>query len=122
MAYYPPDLPSLPNIPIETAQENRSDPIKIVDFSGEHEQRISYAGPRRRRWTLKTPWIRAGVVGLFPPFWEGRQGQMLPFKFIWRQTEFFVRFDGEFDIFWRGPDLGQISFFVKEMHPSEIIT
>ncbi|MBF0415593.1 MAG: hypothetical protein HQL79_07475 [Magnetococcales bacterium] len=121
MPYFATDLPSFPAIPIESAQEKRFDPIKIAGFSGEQEQRISYAGPRRRGWEVKTPWVRSATVDLFVPFWEGRAGQMHPFQFTWRQTLYYVRFDGEFSISWHAPDLGQISFSLKEMHPAEII-
>lgn len=121
MAWYPPDLPTFPNLPLESVQEKRSDPVKVVEFGGEAEQRISYAGPRRLTWEVKTTLARAATLDLFLPFWEGRQGQMLPFKFIWRQVEYYVRFDGQFTLSWRAADLGQISFSLKQMHPSEII-
>lgn len=122
MAWYPSDLPTFPAIPFESAQERRSDPTKVVEFSGETEQRISYAGPRRRAWEVRTPLVRSVVVDLFTAFWEERQGQRFPFKFTWRQAVAFTRFDGQFTISWRAPNLGLIEFSVKEMHPSEIIT
>lgn len=121
MAWYPDDLPSFPTISFTTVQESREDPVQIVAFGGEHEQRISYAGPNRRRWEFKTATLKQTQVDTFDTFWVGRQGQNLPFKLTWRGTVHYVRFDGAFTITWKPPQLAQIAFAVKEMHPSEII-
>ena len=121
MPWYPDDLPDFPEISFISAQESRADPVRITEFGGEHEQRISFAGPYRRRWELRTATLKQPDVDLFDAFWIGRQGQNLPFKITWRGSLYFVRFDGGFTTSWKPPQLAQVSFAVKEMHPSEII-
>ncbi|MBF0153261.1 MAG: hypothetical protein HQL64_05925 [Magnetococcales bacterium] len=121
MPWFASNLPDFPAIFFVSFQESRSDPTRITEFSGEHEQRISYAGPLRRHFEIKTALIKAADVDAFDAFWSGREGQNLPFKLTWRGILYYVRFDGLFTISWRPPKLASIGFAVKEMHPSEII-
>ena len=115
------ELPTLPALPVSGVAESKSDRTTITEFAGELEQRVSYAGHHAMTLNVTCNQVKAAQVDTFTAFWAGRNGSLLPFKYLWRGVTRYWRFEGAYSVNWKPPFNGSLTFALREVHPSEIV-
>lgn len=121
MSWIASELPDLPTLPISSITQSRQNQVAIHSFSGEHEQRIDYAGPKLHQLVMACNIMTESEAQSFESFWIGRKGSLRPFRYIWQGNSRYWRFDGNYSLDWKPPMLAALSFSIREMHPSEIV-
>lgn len=122
MSWIGADLETFPTIFFETVSEGQQDQSRILEFSGYHEQRVSYGNFMRRTYQITSGAIDATESAAFIAFY-GDHGNITPFKFIYDGETLYVRFDAGFVMDGTVADgvKKSVRFEFKEMNPSEII-
>ncbi len=115
------ELPTLPALPISGVAESKADRTTITEFAGETEQRVSYAGHHALSLNVTCNQVRSAQIDAFTAFWAGRKGSLEPFKYTWRGTLRYWRFEGTYSVNWKPPFTGSLTFALREVHPSEIV-
>jgi hypothetical protein len=122
MSWIGASLETLPTIFIENISENQSDQVKVIEFSGRHEQVISYGSFMQRTYNITSGTLDATESAAFITFY-GDHGNITPFKFIYESETIYVRFDGGYVM--NGTVSSgvkkSVRFTLKEKNPSEII-
>jgi hypothetical protein len=117
------ELSTLPTVFIETISEGQKDLSKILEFSGSHEQRISYGTFMRRTYQITSNTLDATESAAFITFY-GNHGNLTPFKFVYESETIYVRFDGGYVMDGTVADgiKKSVRFGLTEVNPAEIIT
>jgi hypothetical protein len=122
MSWVAAELETLTTIFIETISESQKDKSKIIEFSGAHEQRVSYGSFMRRSYQITSDALNATESAAFIAFYEGH-GNLTPFKFVYESETIYVRFDGGYIM--QGtvsPGIKKsVRFSLNEVNPAEII-
>lgn len=116
-------LETLSTMFFETISEGVETQAKIVEFSGYHEQRISYGSFKRRTYQITSGVVDATESAAFISFYSNH-GNLTPFKFVYESETIYVRFDGGYTM--SGTVAAgikkSIRFGIKEVNPAEIIS
>lgn len=123
MAWIGADLSTLTDVFIDKIGEGQKDLTKIIEFSGSHEQRISYGDFMRRTYQITSGALNATESAAFITFY-GDHGNITPFKFVYETETIYVRFDGGFvmDGTVASGIKKSVRFAIKEVNGAEIIT
>lgn len=121
MAWIGADLENFPFViwPDDVKESPISD-TTVTKFAGKQEQRISYGGPDIYDYQVSVELATEADLDTFRAFYAAH-GETTPFKWSFRGTVIYARFDGVYSIGWMPPVRGKVSFNLHEMHPSEII-
>lgn len=122
MSFIGASLETLPSIFIDTISEDQSDQVMVTEFSGRHEQVISYGSFMQRTYNISSGTLDAIESAAFITFY-GNHGNVTPFKFEYESETIYVRFDAGFAMDGTGsPGVKKsVKFGLKEKNPSEII-
>lgn len=122
MSWIGADLEILTDIFLETVSEGQTDQAKVLEFSGSHEQRISYGSFMRRTYNITSGSLDATESAAFISFYEAH-GLLIPFKFEYGGETIYARFDGGYVMQGTQTDGLKKSarFGLKEVNPAEIV-
>lgn len=122
MSWIGADLETLTTIFIDKIGEGIKDLTKITEFSGSHEQRISYGDFKPRTYQITSGALNATESAAFITFFSNH-GNLTPFKFVYETATIYTRFDGGFvmDGTVANGIKRSVRFALKEVNSAEII-